>query len=390
MLKTKLPVEVQLVWGTMTCRAMRDYYEGENHPCKWFSRYGPFPAYDWIKDFPYVKKGRILEVVYAGKRYQVPELLSGCRKAPIMSIGINPNLKAFRKYSMKIKNPDKSKTITERTKISFQEYGLRRIYPYFDDIKQYAHHFRKRTIYKHMITKKVFFNSQENQEFVYEIGKRLTIKQETVRMYTSYKGILELFKKEAGFRGANLVLGEDISYYNMIACGSPKWQTRIEEEGGIPDEKIRKGLVNECFNKRKYLKRQIIQSNPKVIILFGQPIADAFMTEFDKYFIGRLPYRIPKPGSRISDLIKQNNFVIEFGGNRIRVIFSPHATGSFIYAKLKCKERIVKALLEEVGPGKLELDKKTKHLKKTEGPCHFCSNDLYQIEGGCMYDKLEK
>ncbi|MDD5156295.1 MAG: HEAT repeat domain-containing protein, partial [Candidatus Omnitrophica bacterium] len=381
--KTGLTDEVQLVWETMTCRAMRNYYEEDGHPCKWFSRYGPFPAYAWIEKFPQTKKDQTLEVKYAGKRYQVPELLSGCRKAPIMSIGINPNLTAFHKYRIK-KSPGGE--VTDKTKITIEEYGLRKIYPYFDNIKQYAEHFRKRTIYTHLIAKEVFFNNEVNQEFIYEIGKSLTIKQEVVKMYTAYRDILQLFGKKAGFSKAKMELGEDVSYYNMIACGSPKWATGIEEEGGIPDEAIRNGLIEACFKQRGYLKRQIVQSNPKVLIMFGQPIADAFIAEFKDDFIGSAPAL----GTRISDLIQQNNFAVKFNESRIRVIFSPHASGSALYndPKLRCQERIVEALLEELGPGKLELDSRTKHLKRTEGPCHFCVNDLYQIEDGCMYGKL--
>lgn len=92
---SKTPDEVRVVWEAMTCRGMRYCYEASDHRCHWFFQYGPFHAYDIAAEdrWPLVEIGET-DSIYVGKRYQIPELLSGCRKAPIMSVGLNPNLRA--------------------------------------------------------------------------------------------------------------------------------------------------------------------------------------------------------------------------------------------------------------------------------------------------------
>lgn len=91
---SRTPGEARVVWETMTCRGMRNYYERSEHPCRWFSQFGPFHAYDIsVEDEKAASIGRV-DAFYVGQRYQIPELLSGCRKAPIMSVGLNPNLRA--------------------------------------------------------------------------------------------------------------------------------------------------------------------------------------------------------------------------------------------------------------------------------------------------------
>ena len=78
-------------------------------------------SYDYASAGPPEQPQINLPVVYAGKRQVVPELLSGCRKAPILCVGINPNLPGW----------------TEGTRNA--------IHPYFEDFLQYAHYFRYRT-----------------------------------------------------------------------------------------------------------------------------------------------------------------------------------------------------------------------------------------------------
>jgi hypothetical protein len=48
---------------------------------------------------------------------------------------------------------------------------------------------------------------------------------------------------------------------------------------------------------------------------------------------------------------------------------------------------IAKIMLEEYEAQRLRLDKAGAHLVRSEGPCRFCQNDLFQIEKGCLYDQ---
>ena len=64
--------------------------------------YGPYPTFDISMDPPPPKDPHAttqsfpwIEATTAAAGFPVPEVLDGCRKAPIMTIGINPNLTAF-------------------------------------------------------------------------------------------------------------------------------------------------------------------------------------------------------------------------------------------------------------------------------------------------------
>jgi hypothetical protein len=49
---------------------------------------------------------------------------------------------------------------------------------------------------------------------------------------------------------------------------------------------------------------------------------------------------------------------------------------------------IARIMLQEYQAGRIALDKKTQHLVRTDGPCRFCSNELFSFKEGCPYGKL--
>ena len=344
------PDEVRVVWETMTCRGMRYCYERADHPCHWFFDYGPFHAYDIVAEerWPPVKVGET-DSIYVGKRYQIPELLSGCRKAPIMSVGLNPNLRA----------------VTQP----------RRIYPYFDDIQQYARHFRYRTTFKHSIEKEYYNKHITNGAAKFEENDFIPLVKEYVSMYEEYDEILKALEEKMNITDSQLSLGEDVSYYNFVVCHSPRWDMDPETEEGI---------IEECFIKRTYFLRQLIQSMPKVVILFGKPILRAFVKRFHDAFEQD---SIPDPDESYSAILSKNNYVMRIGGERIRVIFSPHPTGGGgrWYKELDALTRIVEALYQEYVNGNLTYDEDIKHFKRTKGSCKFCDNDTYFMQE-CKYE----
>lgn len=138
-------------------------------------------------------------------------------------------------------------------------------------------------------------------------------------MYNEYTIILNTFQQRIGITGSTLALGEDISYYNLVTCHSPRWNIYSEEENGI---------VEECFNKRAYFRRQLIQSMPKVIILFGKRVMRAFVRFFKDIFD---QVNIPDASQTSITILQNNNYVVTIDGNRIRVIFPPHPTGARPY-----------------------------------------------------------
>src|SRR5919199_3684166 len=121
---SRLPTEVELVYEVMPCNAMRSEMAPSSvapRPCTSFRKWGTYHSYDYTTDGPPPEPGVVHEAEYVGRARLVPELLSGCRKAPIMAVGINPHLPGWWSYRRGSLNP------------------------LFDDYKQYAHYFRYRT-----------------------------------------------------------------------------------------------------------------------------------------------------------------------------------------------------------------------------------------------------
>ncbi len=327
--KEKLAAEVSLVWQVMTCLGMRTTYDRPNSPCHWFNdHYGPYPAYSSCDsdDTAVIRtdQEQSLPALSRGKRYNVPEILSGCRKAPIMSIGINPNLTSY-------------------------QYGINGTtwcYPYFDDIARYATHFRYRTVNQERFdlgfvrahieagteclakaAGEIVGSSVKNDVLAlsvkYQSGETGTIRlpadyvllfdthpsysgekannafnkgdviagklalpedeetsviRESVGYYLRFQKMIDSFKAmgDEALRNSRVRLGEDASMGDMVSCASPGW------DGYFPDT-IRQGIVHECVEKRQHFRRQVIQSRPDVIVFSGDAalamFLDAFPTE---------------------------------------------------------------------------------------------------------------
>src|SRR6266404_6564905 len=126
----RLPTEVELVFELMPCNAQRTTYGRPDpnhpgvslHPCGYFQKWGTYHSYDYESAGPPPKPGAVPLPLcqYVGRARLLPEMLSGCRKAPIMAVGINPNLPGWWPASRNSINP------------------------LFDDYQQYAHYFRYR------------------------------------------------------------------------------------------------------------------------------------------------------------------------------------------------------------------------------------------------------
>ena len=486
---SQLSAEVQLSWEVMTCRGLRTTYD-KNSPCQWFNRrYGPYPAYTMDNlpvDIVEEGKQRPMQGKCVGERYNVPELMSGCRKAPIMSIGINPNLTAY------------------QTSVA----GATWCYPYFDNIEKYAHYFRYRTINQERFTldfvKKyvafgttikaagkgyilsiargtdnitinlkyaasgnrtlripmnynVFYDAGEaNKNFRkgdvlagrVELPKDVEAKviQEPVGYYRQFKTFLDRFKELAGkgLERSKFQIGEDACQADMVACASPGWNAYF------PD-KTRNDIVQECVKMRLYMVEQLIQSRPAVIVFAGNAALNMFLQIFD----GKVSPAIdPLEGTfeLLQKALKTPYWLRIAKGNyafKSRLIFSPHFsywenflagcrmttqqwenfTQKFpedvklvksqtrnvfggILLTLNPSESpwadtlsagakkllipyymdpvdiIARIMLQEYEAGRIRLDKKTQHLVRTDGPCRFCSNELFCFKEGCSYGKL--
>jgi hypothetical protein len=372
---SRLPTEVELVYDVMPCNAMRSEMEpGQTpHPCTYFHKWGTYHSYDYTTDGPPPAPGIVHKSKYVGRARLLPELLSGCRKCPIMAVGINPNLPGWWSFNRDSVNP------------------------LFDDYKQYAHYFRYRTIDKLALSgqdyKKYGGGPQDTPFSNFELNVPLdangnrTIKlwPQHQKMYEGYQALLDGLAEKMGWGGHELSVGEDLSYGNMVACPSARWTTTpIKDEPDVPPMTVeeRTGIVTECFHKRKHFLRQLFQSLPAVLLVFSQNTADAVIGEFQ----GRFTSGDPHVGDSLDELMNKS-VRLHYGDLpdgtllQARVIFSPHITGNpaeFAQAR----DHVVAQLAEEAQAGNLKFNPASKHLARTVGACVFCT--MLEI-GPCDY-----
>lgn len=366
---SNLPVEVELALDVMPCQAMRRAYDGADgpHPCAHFAEWGVLHSYDYARSGPPPEDGILQPSVYAGKRPVVPEILSGCRKAPILAVGINPNLPGW---------PDGTRNA---------------IHPYFDDYLQYAHYFRWRALDKLRIPKTEYEALRAGRRDDPEVGTPLVrpgqpiaVERAPVTMYLQYQRLLDGLAEAQGWQDHALAVGEDLAYANMVACGGSRWTVRATDDMPVMGPVRERRIIDECFNKRAHFPRQLLQSLPAVVIVFSDTTGDAFITRLARHFTKGKPI----VGEGWASLLDRE-IRLELGRTDegavldTRVIFSPHASArqdDFDEARAK----IVAHLSEEVDRGALALNPASGHLARRIGGCQFCTNTLYSI-GKCDY-----
>lgn len=91
-----LPSEVKLLKDVISCRTCDFFWQAG-------SRYDPFPGFNWTEDYPQAMQdfsGYPDDAEYWADGLSMPPsihpptVLEGCRKAPIMTVGLNPKLHA--------------------------------------------------------------------------------------------------------------------------------------------------------------------------------------------------------------------------------------------------------------------------------------------------------
>jgi hypothetical protein len=370
MTENRLPTEVELVYEVMSCNAMRTAQEplSKPHPCSYFRKWGTYHSYDYAIEGPPPEPGVVHEARYVGRAPLVPELLSGCRKAPIMSVGINPNLPGWWRGKRGSLNP------------------------LFDDYKQYAHYFRYRAVSKLELSAEDYeaFGGGEHDtpfsDFELEVpdDAKLALRLAPQKMYEAYQDLLEALAEAMAWEGAKLAVGEDLTYGNMVASPSAKWITKPDQKDpAMPPMTAaeRDGIVSECFRERRYFLRQLFQALPAVLLVFSQNTARAFIGEMgDRFTVGA-----PQPDEPFEELMKREVRMLygDADGEELdaRVIFSPHITGTpEVYAA--ARDNVVSQLVEEAKAGRIGLNPQSGHLQRGKGACVLCP--MLEI-GPCDY-----
>jgi hypothetical protein len=362
---TQIPTEVELAFELMPCQAERVAQNpgATAHPCSYFRKWGTYHSFDYESAGP-PKPGISAEVEYVGRGALVPEMLSGCRKAPILAVGINPNLPGWW--------PNLRGSLN----------------PLFDDYRQYAHYFRYRRMAKPELTPQDYASfggtpadAPPGSSFALNVPtdaaghKTLTLHWRDQQMYRQYQGLLDGLAGAMSWPPDRLAVGEDLSYGNMVACPSAKWTTQPDhEQPTLPpmSEAQRRGIVGECFSGRRYFLRQLFQSLPSVILVFSQNTASTFIGALQ----GRFSQGDPKPTDSIAALMERE-IVLHFGdlpdGTTLdaRVLFGPHPTGNPA-AWEQAKSTVVGQLVQCAHNGRLRLNSATGRLGRPPGSCVFC------------------
>ncbi|MCB9001416.1 MAG: hypothetical protein H6537_05510 [Bacteroidales bacterium] len=511
----KTPLEVKLVDDVRNCKT-----------CQWFwgatPPYGDFPVYDWNEDYPeavrnqkqttdYVKKP-IIKVKACGQGQVAPGVMHGCRKAPIMTIGINPNMTAYFP----------------------SETGAVWAYPDFGKSERYAYYYRHHNVYQESLdldfikenivsgteiiaeqdgwltgsnrcsdhrwllltieyvdgshkevevawTDRLRFvvlvntNSKKDPEklsfkkgdvigakIAGLIGENKQLYDNSTGYYQRYVYVLERFKKlMAGqpVSEADLSISEDVAQHDMIACASPGWSSQYD----IPTDRI----TRNCVMNHAFLVSQLIQTKPSVIVIVGGSSLEMFarvfapfLTDFDYYYevengAGEKIKVIKETYQLLKETTEKAKFLhIKIGNYELksRIVISPHFSypsnfveqsrlsetawkafqsdfvedtqilikegrvqenswNSIVPVRICGKDdsireklsssawdvlmayyydpidMLARVLQQEYNAGRITYDASIKRLKRTEGSCKFCVNNLWQFVEGCPYGK---
>jgi hypothetical protein len=346
------PLEIDLVYNVRPCGTCKFFWPSD--PAT--QPYGPYPTYDFlvnepggpdprsnIEMFEWVK-GRTEEQAFPD-----PEVMDGCRKAPIMTIGINPNLTAFSPGRM----------------------GTSWCYPHFtgadntDPWTKYAYYYRYRSVYQECFdlkfveqfllpddrvtaTKagyvtsalrltdapgydiKVRYDDDKTDTTIHlqrdlgtprwvllfdphppnnrfnagdTIAARLNVpagqltgvSREQIGYYEQFVPTLEHFQetiRKSGHGEATLQIGEDVCQLDMVACASPHWNPGFL--GGTSESE--RTVVNNCVVTNAWAMKQLVQTRPAVLFLVGESTWNMFHSAF-----GALVHRQPDISARPVD-----------------------------------------------------------------------------------------
>lgn len=307
--------------------------------------YGPYSSFDFAGNTPQGAdpQGQTsfvwLQGVTRPPSFPDAEVMDGCRKAPIMTIGINPNLTAFAPGTL----------------------GASWSYPSFssdngtDSWTKYAYYYRYRSLYQEhfslaFVKQYLLPDGQiaaakpglmlsvprANSAPSYDIrvqydgdatptaihlpsapgqapyvvpvdsgkrfqagdllaarlsvpsGKNVDVYAQAVTYYLQMVPVLakfQTFLKSQGHADASLHVGEDVGQLDMVACASPHWGP--DWLGGTTQSV--NTVVSNCVHKNAWAMKQLVQSRPAVLFLVGQASWNMFRNSFGKLLQSQVP-----------------------------------------------------------------------------------------------------
>ena len=384
------PLEISLVYDVTACGTCDFFWPGKASK----QPYGPYPTFDFATDYPDGQEAKGREAyAWVPIRTEAPgfpngEIMDGCRKAPIMTIGINPNLTAF--------SPGRT--------------GAAWAYPGFtsdddsDLFTKYAYYYRYRSVYQERfdlpaiekyllpdgqvkatrngrVTSAERKSSSPSFDLMVRYdgdakdtkislqgaigeprwvvlfdrygptsqfkkgdtlaakldvpkGKDLELWQQQVGYYEQFVPSLAKFQDFLGKQGheTSLRMGEDVCQLDMVACASPHWTPDFL--GG--SAKSENTVISNCVTKNAWAIKQLVQTQPAVLFLVGQSTYSMFRSAFGAY-IQRDPPLSTRPADGAFTLFRETTdpgrrctleFSTEIDGRKYslstRLVVTPH------------------------------------------------------------------
>ncbi|MDY8138717.1 hypothetical protein [Aquimarina sp. 2201CG5-10] len=327
------PLEIDLVYNVRSCGTCKFFWPDDVSK----QPYGPFPIFDFNSNTPQENDPTDDPVDYAWLKgttrdqgFPNGEVMDGCRKAPIMTIGINPNLTAFapgiQGTSWAYPSFTSDNNTDAWTKYAYY-YRYRSVYQEHLDINLIKEYLLKegeiiaqkagvvvsaiRTSAAPDFSIEVLYDGDENKTKIelnralgepryvllydhyepnnrFEKGdiiaakldvpadKEVEVYQKQIGYYEQFVPSLDQFNKfliEKGNTGANLHIGEDVCQIDMVACASPHWN---EDYLGNQEKEI----VSNCVSTNAWAMKQLVQTKPAILYLVGEASYNMFRDAF--------------------------------------------------------------------------------------------------------------
>ena len=385
------PIEVQLAFQVRSCGSCGFFWPQRKNQ----QPYGPYTSFDFDVNVPYAAipgEGSGPQPWVTGRTrppaFPNGEVIDGCRKAPIMTIGINPNLTAF----------------------APGQTGAAWAYPDFssdngtDAWAKYAWYYRYRTVYQErlsldfikqfmlpegrviaprpgrVVTATRLTDSPEwtvavrydgdpadtllqlpgtvgDFPFVMLIdvyppnntfaagdviagrlavpqGIQVEVMQQPQTYYMQFVPVLQQFQETLRSAGlpADLRIGEDVAQLDMVACASPHWNPGFL--GGDTDSIAR--IVDNCVSQNAWAIKQLVHTRPAILYVVSQSSWNMFHAAFGAHIRRDVPIS-SDPVDKDFTLLRETTdpahpayieFDVEIDGNRYqhrtRLVITPH------------------------------------------------------------------
>jgi hypothetical protein len=346
-MKTDAPLEIALALNVSQCGTCAFFWP----PRPTDQPYGPYTAYtappaaaQGNDPAPNVDTFEWIEAVSTAASFPDPAILAGCRKAPIMTVGINPNLTAvapgrtgaawaypsflgrdadqFARYAAYYRyrtvfqerldldairdflDPDshvvapRPGVVTDRTQRTSSSAS-------YDLVVRYDGDNHDTTIPLHgapggaqwvllfdVHGRRSHFKTGDTlaAKLLFPPGETVDVHRQRVGYYEQFVPVLrsfDTFLRTKGFKGEPLRMGEDVSQIDMVACASPRWTP--DYLGGTAASEAT--VIHNCVQDNGWAISQIVQSQPAVIYLVGQ----SSYTMFDQAFGAHITRTPPLP-----------------------------------------------------------------------------------------------